>query len=169
LTRNILQCTINCTRDIFVDTFEDSGVVAISNVNQLPCSLGEFKQAVMKEYNHVNQLIFKNGVIEQKVTAIENKIIIMAKIKRTPALKIIEDSSSELIKAIDRLLFDQYKTLLKEQMEERFQFKICYILQDYSPNHEVSGTVIILEQQINDYLAGEVDTSTDESRKIVRI
>lgn len=112
----------------------------------------------MKEYNHVNQLIFKNGVIEQQVTAIENKIVIMAKHRRIPALKIIEDSSSELTKAIDRLLIDQYKIFLKDRLEERFRFKVSYILKDYCPKNEVSGTVILLEKQIDEYLAGEMSS-----------
>lgn len=134
------------------------GVEGIITVQQLPRTLGEFKQAIMKEYNDVNQLIFKNGVIEQQVTVVENKIVIMAKHRRIPALKIIEDSSSELTKAIDRLLIDQYKIFLQERLEDRFQFKVNYILKDYCPKNEVSGTVILLEQQIDEYLAGEMSS-----------
>ncbi len=127
-------------------------------VHQLPQTLGEFKQALMKEYNQVNQLIFKVGVIEQQVSVVENKILIIAKHKRIPVLEIIESSSDNLSVIIDRLLIEKYKNLLEMYLVERFGFRIQVILKDYHPEKEISGTIIILDQKVEEYLTGKMSS-----------
>ncbi|WP_445487849.1 DUF2294 domain-containing protein [Niallia sp. 03133] len=127
-------------------------------VHQLPRTLGELKQAIMKENNQVNQGIFKVGLIEQQVNIVDNKIIIIAKHKRIPVLEIIESSSDNLAEIIDRLLIEKYKSLLQKNLTERLHFTIELILKDYDSIKEISGTVIILDQKIEDYLAGSLNS-----------
>ncbi|MFT8320949.1 MAG: Na-translocating system protein MpsC family protein [Bacillus sp. (in: firmicutes)] len=123
-------------------------------VHQLPRTLGELKQAIMKENNQVNQAIFKVGLIEQQISIVDSKIIILAKHKRIPVLEIIESSSDNLAEIIDRLLIEKYKSLLQKNLTERLHFTIELILKDYDSIKEISGTIIILNKKIEEYLAG---------------
>lgn len=129
------------------------GVIIIL-VDQLPRTLGELKQSIMKENNLVNQLIFKVGLTEQHISLIDNKIIIIAKHKRIPVLEIIESSSDNLAEIIDRLLIDKYKEMLLRNLEEKLHFKVQLILKDYDSMREISGTIIMLDKKIESYLAG---------------
>lgn len=108
----------------------------------------------MKENNQVNQCIFKVGLIEQQISLVDNKIIIIAKHKRIPVLEIIESSSDNLAEIIDRLLIEKYKSLLMKNLTERLHFNVQLILKDYDSIKEVSGTIIMLDKKIEDYLAG---------------
>ncbi len=129
------------------------GVIIIL-VDQLPRTLGELKQSIMRENNLVNQLIFKVGLTEQQISLMDNKIIIIAKHKRIPVLEIIESSSDSLAEIIDRLLIDKYKELLLRNLEEKLHFNVQLILKDYDSMKEISGTIIVLDKKIESYLAG---------------
>ena len=129
------------------------GVIIIL-VDQLPRTLGELKQSIMRENNLVNQLIFKVGLTEQQISLIDNKIIIIAKHKRIPVLDIIESSSDSLAEIIDRLLIDKYKELLLRNLEEKLHFNVQLILKDYDSMKEISGTIIMLDKKMESYLAG---------------
>lgn len=125
------------------------GDIAIKG--QLPTSLGEFKQAIMKEYNLVNQMVFKVGVTEQKVSVFEDKIIIVAKHKRIPVLEIIDEANNNLAEIVDRLLIDKSKELLASAITKEFGIHVALILKDYDPKKEVSGTLIVTNKKFNDY------------------
>lgn len=124
---------------------------AIITTNLLPNTLGEFKQEIMKECNRVYQMIFKVGVTGQQVTVIDDKIVIIAKHKRIPILEIIDASNESFAEVIDRILIEKYKEMLGKNLAERFGLKINLILKDYDPSKEISGTLIILEQKIENY------------------
>ena len=51
---------------------------------------GEFKQSVMRLPNKVNQHIFGQGLVWQKVELLEDKLIIIAHNKRVHALSAID-------------------------------------------------------------------------------
>jgi hypothetical protein len=118
---------------------------------QLPTSLGEFKQGIMKEYNLVNQMVFKVGVTEQKVSVFEDKIIIVAKHKRIPVLEIIDEANNNLAEIVDRLLIEKSKELLASAITKEFGIHVALILKDYDPKKEVSGTLIVTNKKFNDY------------------
>lgn len=125
------------------------GATAITG--QLPASLGEFKQQVMKVYNEVNQKVFKVGVTEQKVSVFEDKIIIVAKHKRIPALEIIDETNNNLAEIVDRLLIERSKELLAAAITEYFGIKVSLVFKDYDPKQEMSGTLIVTNQKFNEF------------------
>ncbi|RYL90329.1 DUF2294 family protein [Sporolactobacillus sp. THM7-4] len=125
----------------------EGSVAVIEKV--LPGTLGEFKQEIMKEYNSVNQMIFKVGVTEQKVSVFEDKIIIIAKHKRIPVLEIIDEANDILSEIIDRMLIEKSKEVLALNLMQRFGIRIKLILKDYDPLTEISGTLIILDEKLN--------------------
>lgn len=84
---------------------------------KLPPTLGDLKQAIMREYNQVNQMIFKVGVIEQKVNIFDNNILILAKHRRISVLKIIDESDGALSNTVDRILIEKSKALLQKILE----------------------------------------------------
>nr|WP_100486884.1 Na-translocating system protein MpsC family protein [Sporolactobacillus pectinivorans] len=124
------------------------GAVAIAKL--LPVSLGEFKQELMKEYNLVNQMIFKVGVTEQKVSVFEDKVVIIAKHKRIPVLEIIDEADKNFSEVIDRLLIKRYKEVLAKNITRRFGIGVKLVLKDYDPRKEVSGTLIVLDENLNE-------------------
>ncbi|MFT8872195.1 MAG: Na-translocating system protein MpsC family protein [Sporolactobacillus sp.] len=103
----------------------------------------------MKHYNLVNQMVFKVGVTEQKVSVFEDKIIIVAKHKRIPVLEILDEADKNLSGTVDRLLIERSKQLLAERIEQSFGIGVKLILKDYDPLKEVSGTLIFLDRELN--------------------
>lgn len=122
---------------------------AVFIVRALQESLGLFKQEIMKHYNLVNQMVFKVGVTEQKVSVFEDKIIIVAKHKRIPVLEILDEADKNLSGTVDRLLIERSKQLLAERIEQSFGIGVKLILKDYDPLKEVSGTLIFLDRELN--------------------
>ena len=49
-------------------------------------SLGEFKQALTRDYNRINSSIFASGVVTLKIDVLEDRISMLAVHKRQPAL-----------------------------------------------------------------------------------
>lgn len=121
---------------------------------KLPPTLGDLKQAIMREYNQVNQMIFKVGVIEQKVNIFDNNILILAKHRRISVLKIIDESDGALSNTVDRILIEKSKALLQKNFGERFGFEIQLIIKDYIASKEMSVTLILLDKNVEEYLTG---------------
>lgn len=119
-----------------------------------PRTLGDLKQAIMKEYNKVNQEIFNVGVTEQQISMVDNKIFLMAKHKRIPVLKIIDESNQSLSDAVDQILIEKFKMLFESSLRERFGFEVYFIFKDYDPLKEMGGTVIVLDKSIETYMTG---------------
>nr|WP_281169056.1 Na-translocating system protein MpsC family protein [Gracilibacillus lacisalsi] len=112
------------------------------------------KQNLMKQNNQVHQDIFKIGLIEQHVTLIENKIIIVSKNKRIPVLNIIYETSKDVSHMIERLVNINYKEQLEKKLVEHFDFDIEIVLRDYDPTKNMNVTIIILSNNITNYVTG---------------
>ncbi|MCT2537115.1 hypothetical protein NC661_05910 [Aquibacillus koreensis] len=108
----------------------------------------------MKQNNQVHQDIFKAGVLEQQVSFMENKIIILARNKRIPVLEIISEASTDTSQLIDRIVNLKYKKLLEVRLVERFNFDIEIVLRDYDPTKGMNVAIIVLKRNIEEYLAG---------------
>ncbi|WP_141432737.1 Na-translocating system protein MpsC family protein [Bacillus sp. 03113] len=107
-----------------------------------------FKKSLATLFNETNKEIFHVGVHEQKIEIVGNKILILARTQRIPALDALGDEHSGLVLALDAALSSRYKTLLKEKLEDMFDLKITSLFRDYDPNKGISCTVICLENQI---------------------
>lgn len=107
-----------------------------------------FKKKLATLYNEVSQEIFSVGVHEQKIDVIGNKILIVARTKRVPALAALSEEHGGLILALDSALSSQYKKRLKDKAEQLFNIKVTSLFRDYDPSTESSCTVICFDKSI---------------------
>jgi uncharacterized protein YbcI len=114
--------------------------------NQYP--LGVLKQEIIKIYNSINQEIFGIGIKSQKIEIFGDKVLIFATHKRIPAMKILDESNRNLTTMVDYALLNANKRMLKEQLESTLGLKVRFVLKDYDPVTEYSGTVIVFEEEI---------------------
>lgn len=98
-------------------------------------------------YNEVNQEIFSVGVHDQKVDIVDNKVIILARTKRLPALNALGGEHSELVLALDSALSSSYKKRLKEKLEFLFDINVTSLFRDYDPHTEKSCAVIYFDKR----------------------
>ncbi|MNZ48875.1 hypothetical protein D3C78_666280 [compost metagenome] len=113
---------------------------------------GEFKQEILRIYNAINKQIFNVGVKQQKVDFVGNKILIMSLNGRVPVLKLLDEDYPSSTRQLDYLLFQIFKRELKAEFEKKFQLNIVAVLKDYDAETEFSGTIVILERDVEHYL-----------------
>lgn len=115
-----------------------------------PYSLGVLKQEIIKIYNSINQEIFGIGIRSQKIEIAGDKVFIFATHKRIPALKILDSTNRSLTASVDTLLLEANKKMLKEQLERTLGLDVKFVLKDYDPVTELSGTVIVFADDLED-------------------
>ncbi|MNI78837.1 hypothetical protein D3C73_1352470 [compost metagenome] len=113
---------------------------------------GEMKQEILRIYNAINKQIFNVGVKQQKVDFVGNKILIMSLNGRVPVLKLLDEDYPSSTRQLDYLLFQIFKRELKAEFEKKFQLNIVAVLKDYDAETEFSGTIVILERDVEHYL-----------------
>ncbi|CRF29012.1 Uncharacterised protein [Mycobacterium tuberculosis] len=112
---------------------------------------GVLKQEIIKIYNSINQEIFGTGIKSQRLDIIGDKVLIFATHKRIQALKILDDNNRSLTAAVDGLLMEENKRMLKEQLERSLGIPVRTVLKDYDPYTEYSATVIIFDEKLDDH------------------
>lgn len=115
-------------------------------------SLGEFKQALIRDYNDINYRIFGIGVVRQKVDVQGDKIIIIALHKRVPSLYYLNAMNSNVSELADHYLIKGFKNEFKNLMVEKYGFDIVSIFKDYDAEAELSATVVVTRKDVCDYL-----------------
>ena len=113
---------------------------------------GQLKQSILKVYNEINMEMFNAGVSRQKVDFVGNKILILSINHRVPVLKLLDGKDRESTKRLDSLLSEHFKSELKKAFERAFQMHIVATLKDYDIVTEYSGTIIILDRDVESYL-----------------
>ncbi|HWO96566.1 MAG TPA: Na-translocating system protein MpsC family protein [Bacillus sp. (in: firmicutes)] len=106
------------------------------------------KKQLATLYNEVSKEIFSTGVHDQKIHIVEDKILILARTKRIPALDALSDEHSELVLSLDSALSARYKKLLKEKLQLALDMKITSVFRDYDPAQGTACTVICFENLI---------------------
>lgn len=112
-------------------------------------SVGEFKQSLQKLNNRINQEIFDNGLKEQRVEVIGNRVLILALHRRVHVLQALDQAMPDMSRSMDVLLLQQFKQAFKKAFEQEFDIQIRTLLKDYDPETECSGTILILERPID--------------------
>ncbi len=112
--------------------------------------IGDLKQEIMKVNNRVNQALFGNGLRWQKVDILGHKIIILAENMRVKPLAVIDDRDSLATRLVDIALLNEYKSRLRQEIQESLGVTVRSILKDYDPKHQVAGTIIITEEKLDD-------------------
>ncbi|SDG01298.1 Uncharacterized protein YbcI [Fontibacillus panacisegetis] len=113
---------------------------------------GELKQEILRIYNAINKQIFNVGVKQQKVDFVGNKILIMSLNGRVPVLKLLDEDYPSSTRQLDYLLFQIFKRELKAEFERKFQLNIVAVLKDYDAETEFSGTIVVLDRDVEHYL-----------------
>lgn len=117
---------------------------------------GTLKQEVLKVYNEINIKIFNAGVTRQKVDFVGNKILIVTVNHRVPLLKMLDELDGTSTRNLSVILTEHFKSELKETFEREFQMNIVSILKDYDVKTEYSGTIVILDRDVESYLKDEL-------------
>ncbi|WP_123043251.1 Na-translocating system protein MpsC family protein [Cohnella candidum] len=118
----------------------------------MPMTPGKFKQEVLKHYNDINKKIFNTGVKRQDLEWVGNKLLFISINARLPLLKILDEHDPEVITRVHKVLHDRVKEELKEMLESIFDLRVAAILKDYDVMTEYSGTIVILERDVQEYL-----------------
>ncbi|GAB7387783.1 hypothetical protein BSNK01_16200 [Bacillaceae bacterium] len=117
-------------------------------------TVGQFKQELIKDYNHINLRMFNTGVKRQRVDIVGDKVIILAVHKRIPSLKCADEVNRFVTRITDTVLIDIFKDELKKILTEKYKMDVDVILKDYDPVTEYSGTIIILQKDAKTYIEG---------------
>lgn len=115
-------------------------------------NIGELKQELIKDYNHINFRVFDIGVKHQKVDMAGNKIFILAMHKRIPSLKYVDEVNRFVSRLTDTVLVDGFKEEFRSILEDKYGMRVEVILKDYDPETEYSGTMVMLEHDVQWYL-----------------
>jgi uncharacterized protein YbcI len=121
-------------------------------VVELRLTSGKLKQDILKLYNEINMVMFNSGVSRTRVDFVGNKILILSINRRVPVLRFLDETSRSTTRELDMLLFDHFKSQIKQAFEQAFQLNIVTILKDYDVRTEYSGTIVILDRDVESYL-----------------
>ncbi len=113
---------------------------------------GELKQDILRVYNAVNKQIFNAGVRQQSVEFVGNKIFIVSINTRVPILKLLDEEYADTTRHLDHLLSQAFKKHIRAALEQQFKLNIIAVFKDYDSATEYSGTMIILDRDVESYL-----------------
>ncbi|NLZ73528.1 MAG: DUF2294 family protein [Bacteroidales bacterium] len=113
---------------------------------------GEFKQKVALYNNKANIDILGQGLEKQRVDFLGNKVIITAKNRRLKSLKVLESFDVLTAKMMEVAMNIRLKEALEATLSKEMGLSIYCIVKDYDKNKELSVTVIILEESIEEIL-----------------
>lgn len=119
----------------------------------MPMNVGDFKQQILKVYNAVNKAIFSVGVRQQNVEFVANKIVILSVNSRVPILKLLDEDYAKPAEYFNFILSQTFKRHLQRALEEAFQLHIVAVFKDYDVKTEYSGTIIVLDRDVEEYLS----------------
>lgn len=111
---------------------------------------GDLKLDIMKVNNRVNQSLFGSGLRWQKVDIVGEKIVILSENQRLKPLAAIDDQDRLATRMVDIALLNEYKSRLRQELQEALGVTVRSILKDYDPKHQISGTIIITEEKLDD-------------------
>lgn len=81
-----------------------------------------------------------------------NKIIILSINSRVPVLKVLDTHDPAASRQMNLVLHEVFKAEIKQAFLDEFQVNIKAVLKDYDVETEYSGTIIILEKDLEHYL-----------------
>ncbi|SFL59129.1 Uncharacterized conserved protein [Paenibacillus sp. 1_12] len=113
---------------------------------------GQLKQELAKDYQEVYLELFEFGTKNQRLDIIGNKLLFLDSHRRVFALKTLDRQNREFSRIMDVMLIDQFKERFKMKLIEKYGFQIVTILKDYDPASELTATVIVLDQDVANYL-----------------
>lgn len=95
--------------------------------------------------------VFNQGLLSQRVDVIRNAVVITAKNRRVNVLA-YKELDKQVAESMDRALINRYKKVFTRMMEEEMGVKILSHLKDYDPALEISVSVTLFDQNIDELL-----------------
>jgi len=114
--------------------------------------IGEFKQEIMKVNNWVNMEVFNQGLKNQKVEIIQDKVLIIAHNNRVKVLSVVDEKDTVATRMLDLALIMEFKKRFMRAMEEHFGIQILTHMKDYEPKLELSVSVTIFDRPVEEFL-----------------
>ncbi|SHF93124.1 Na-translocating system protein MpsC family protein [Ornithinibacillus halophilus] len=108
------------------------------------------KKNVAQVYNKINQKFYATGVVSQRISVYNERIIIFAQHKRVPAFKALSKNFNELTTFADAALIKEFKVELKQEIQEVTGYKVISVLKDYDAETEHACCIIIFDRKIVD-------------------
>jgi len=109
---------------------------------------GDLKQEIARINNRVNQALFGNGLRWQKVDILGDRIVILSENMRLKPLAALDNQDRVTTRMVDLALITEFKTRLKQELQESLGVPVRAILKDYDPKVQISGSIIILEEEL---------------------
>ena len=78
------------------------------------------------------------------------KIIILAENMRVKPLAAIDDRDPIATRLADIALLNEYKSRLRQEIQESLGLTVRSILKDYDPKYQLAGTIIVVEEKLDD-------------------
>lgn len=116
-------------------------------------AVGSLKQELIKDYNELNLRMFDIGVKSQKVEIVGDKILLFAFHKRIPSLKHLDECNRLITRMTDVAIIDSHKEHFKKLVENKYGMRVISILKDYDPVLELAVTIIVLDQDVSQYIS----------------
>jgi hypothetical protein len=118
----------------------------------LSFAAGQLKQELARDYQEVYLELFEFGTKNQRLDIIGNKLVFLDSHRRVSALKALDQQNREFSRTMDVMLIDLFKERFKQKLIEKYGFQIVTILKDYDPVVELTATVVVLDQDVANYL-----------------
>ncbi len=114
--------------------------------------MGEFKQELMKVNNRVNMEVFSQGLKNQKVEVVNDKVLIIAHNNRVKVLSVVDRTDMVTTRMMDLALIKEFKDRFVIAFEEHFGVGVLTHMKDYDPKLEISISVTVLEAPLEELL-----------------
>ncbi|WP_240510162.1 Na-translocating system protein MpsC family protein [Virgibacillus profundi] len=105
------------------------------------------KKTIAQVYNRINQEFYATGVVSQRINVFSDRIIIFAQHKRIPAFTALSKNFKELTTYADAALISEFKSKLKQEIEEVTGHRAISVLKDYDTVTEHACCVVIFDKE----------------------
>jgi len=113
---------------------------------------GEFKQEMLKINNAVNMEVFNQGLHQQRIEIVGDKVIIIARNNRVKLLSVMDRCDPAFARSADLVLLTEFKRRFVKMAEEHFGVPILSFIKDYDSKLEMSVSVTFYFQQVEELL-----------------
>ncbi|MGO3889866.1 MAG: DUF2294 domain-containing protein [Paenalcaligenes sp.] len=110
-------------------------------------SIGEFKQALTRDYNRINSSIFASGVVTLKIDVQDDRINMLAIHKRQSVLDTLSRENAHIADLADLYLIKAFKKEMKQVLIQQYGLETLAIFKDYDAVAQLSSTVVLLKKE----------------------
>ncbi len=109
---------------------------------------GDFKQALIQDYNTINLQVFGVGAVRQRIDIVGDKLILITENKRVPSLAYLMKHDRFVGEVANHGLVQGLKRELSRVLTDRYRFRVAAIFKDYDDEAELSCTVVKMDGDV---------------------